>query len=30
MRHWTTEMDNFALEIANLVERRLVRSTKPF
>ena len=30
MRHWTTEMDNFALELANLVERRLVRSTKPF
>jgi biopolymer transport protein TolQ len=30
VRHWTTEMDNFALELANLVERRLVRSTKPF
>jgi biopolymer transport protein TolQ len=30
VRHWGTEMDNFALELANLVERRLVRSTKPF
>lgn len=30
MRHWGTEMENFALELANLVERRLVRSTKPF
>jgi biopolymer transport protein TolQ len=30
VRHWTTEMDNFALELANLAERRLVRSTKPF
>jgi biopolymer transport protein TolQ len=30
VRHWTTEMDNFALELANLVERRLVRSAKPF
>ena len=30
VRHWTTEMDNFALELANLVERRLVRSSKPF
>ena len=30
VRHWVTEMDNFALELANLVERRLVRSTKPF
>ena len=30
VRHWTTEMDNFALELANLIERRLVRSTKPF
>lgn len=30
MRHWVTEMENFALELANLVERRLVRSTKPF
>jgi biopolymer transport protein TolQ len=30
VRHWTTEMDIFALELANLVERRLVRSTKPF
>jgi biopolymer transport protein TolQ len=30
VRHWATEMENFALELANLVERRLVRSTKPF
>ncbi len=30
VRHWTTEMDNFALELANLVERRLVRVTKSF
>ncbi|HZS34097.1 MAG TPA: MotA/TolQ/ExbB proton channel family protein [Methylomirabilota bacterium] len=30
VRRWATEMDNFALELANLVERRLVRSTKPF
>jgi biopolymer transport protein TolQ len=30
VRHWVTEMENFALELANLVERRLVRSTKPF
>lgn len=30
VRHWATEMDNFALELANLVERRLVRSAKPF
>jgi len=30
VRHWATEMDNFALELTNLVERRLVRSTKPF
>ena len=30
VRHWTTEMENFALELANLVERRLVRSAKPF
>ena len=28
VRHWATEMDNFALELANLVERRLVRTTK--
>jgi biopolymer transport protein TolQ len=30
VRHWATEMDNFALEMANLVERRLVRSAKTF
>jgi biopolymer transport protein TolQ len=30
VRHGTTDMENFALELANLVERRLVRSTKPF
>jgi biopolymer transport protein TolQ len=30
VRHWATEMDNFALELTNLIERRLVRSTKPF
>jgi len=30
VRHWTTEMDNFALELANLTERRLVRSSKAF
>jgi biopolymer transport protein TolQ len=30
VRHWVTEMDNFALELTNLVERRLVRSSKPF
>ena len=30
VRHWVTEMENFALELANLVERRLVRSAKPF
>ncbi len=29
VRHWATEMDNFALELANLVERRLVRAPKP-
>lgn len=29
VRHWATEMDNFALELANLVERRLVRAAKP-
>jgi biopolymer transport protein TolQ len=28
VRHWTMEMDNFALEMANLVERRLVRGIK--
>ncbi len=28
VRHWTIEMDNFALELANLVERRLVRTVK--
>lgn len=28
VRHWATEMDNFALELANLVERRLVRAAK--
>ncbi len=28
VRHWATEMDNFALELANLVERRLVRTMK--
>jgi biopolymer transport protein TolQ len=30
VRHWVTEMENFALELTNLVERRLVRSAKPF
>lgn len=30
VRHWATEMEGFALELANLVERRLVRSAKPF
>jgi biopolymer transport protein TolQ len=30
VRRVVTEMDNFALELANLIERRLVRSTKPF
>jgi biopolymer transport protein TolQ len=30
VRHWATEMDNFALEFANLTERRLVRSAKTF
>jgi biopolymer transport protein TolQ len=30
VRHWATEMDNFALELANLVERRFVRGAKPF
>ena len=28
LRHWATEMDNFALELANLAERRLVRAVK--
>jgi biopolymer transport protein TolQ len=28
VRHWATEMDNFALELANLVERRLLRPMK--
>jgi biopolymer transport protein TolQ len=28
VRHWATEMDNFALELANLIERRLVRPVK--
>ncbi len=27
VRHWATEMDNFALELANLLERRLLRTT---
>jgi biopolymer transport protein TolQ len=30
VRHWITEMENFGLELTNLVERRLVRSAKPF
>jgi biopolymer transport protein TolQ len=30
VRHWATEMENFSLELANLVERRLVRTAKPF
>jgi biopolymer transport protein TolQ len=30
VRHWSTEMDNFALEFANLTERRLVRAGKSF
>lgn len=30
VRHWVTEMDNFALELANLTERRLVRAAKSF
>lgn len=29
VRHWANEMDNFALELANLLERRLVRVPKP-
>jgi biopolymer transport protein TolQ len=28
VRHWATEMDNFALELANLIERRHVRAVK--
>ncbi len=28
VRHWATEMDNFALELANLLERRLLRTMK--
>ena len=28
VRHWGTEMDNFALELANMIERRLVRTVK--
>jgi biopolymer transport protein TolQ len=28
VRHWATEMDNFALELANMIERRLVRTVK--
>jgi biopolymer transport protein TolQ len=28
VRHWATEMDNFALEIANMIERRLLRTVK--
>jgi len=28
VRHWATEMDNFALELANLIERRLLRTVK--
>jgi len=30
VRHWATEMENFALELANLTERRLVRTAKSF
>ena len=30
VRHWATEMENFALELANLTERRLVRTVKSF
>jgi len=30
VRHWATEMENFALELANLIERRLVRTAKSF
>ncbi len=28
VRHWATEMDSFALELANLIERRLLRTVK--
>jgi biopolymer transport protein TolQ len=28
VRHWATEMENFALELANLTERRLVRAAR--
>jgi biopolymer transport protein TolQ len=28
VRHWAMEMDNFALELANLIERRLLRTVK--
>jgi biopolymer transport protein TolQ len=28
VRHWATEMDNFALELTNLLERRLLRTVK--
>ena len=28
VRHWVTETDNFALELANLLERRLLRTVK--
>ena len=28
VRHWATEMENFGLELANLIERRLVRTAK--
>ena len=27
VRHWATEMDNFSLELANLLERRLLRTS---
>ncbi|MBI3457954.1 MAG: MotA/TolQ/ExbB proton channel family protein [Candidatus Rokubacteria bacterium] len=27
VRHWATEMENFGLELANLLERRLLRAT---
>lgn len=30
VRHWATATDNFALELANLTERRLVRTAKSF
>ncbi len=28
VRHWATEMENFAIELANLTERRLVRAAR--